>query len=62
MEELSSSSITLAFDEPLSMAFIVFLLVVAFLFLLGGLIIGFRQGRNRERAEWEGHKMEGIIK
>ena len=51
-----------AFDEPLSMAFLIFLLVAAFLFLLAGLAIGFRQGRNRERAEWEGHKMEGIIK
>ena len=42
--------------------FFILLLVAAFLFLLAGLIIGFRQVRVKERAEWESHKMEGIVK
>ena len=37
-------------------------ILCAFLFLLAGLKIGLRQGRKSERAEWEGHKMEGIVK
>ena len=36
--------------------------ICAFLFLLAGLRIGFRHGRKSERAEWEGHKIEGIVK
>lgn len=36
--------------------------VCAFLFLLAGLKIGSRHGRKSERAEWEGRKIEGIVK
>ena len=45
--------------------FIIFLVLSfagAFLFLLAGLKIGFRQGRKQERTEWEGHKIEEIVK
>jgi predicted Holliday junction resolvase-like endonuclease len=32
------------------------------LFLLMGIRIGLRAGRRQEKAEWEGHKMPGIVK
>ena len=32
------------------------------MFLFAGLKIGLRRGRREERAEWESHKMEGIVK
>ena len=44
---------------------IILLCVVLFfclLFLLAGRRIGMRQGRKLEAAEWEGRKLEGIVK
>ena len=48
--------------ESLIAILLVLFAVCALLFLLAGLKIGFRHGRRQERAEWEGHKMEGIVK
>jgi len=51
--------------EILSPGIIVLLCVVLFfclLFLFVGRNMGLRQGRKLEAAEWEGHKLEGIVK
>ena len=51
--------------EILSPEAIVLLCVVLFfclLFLFVGRNMGLRQGRKLEAAEWEGHKLEGIVK
>ena len=59
-ELLTESSFSLG--NPLFIIFLILFAACAFLFLLAGLKIGFRQGRKHERAEWEGHKIEGIVK
>jgi len=51
--------------EILNPLVIVLLCVVLFFclfFLLLGRSMGLRQGRKLEAAEWEGHKLEGIVK
>ena len=51
--------------ETLDPQAIILLCVVLFfclLFLLAGRSMGLRQGRKLEAAEWEGRKLEGIVK
>jgi len=51
--------------EILNLQTIALLCVVLFfclIFLLVGRNMGVRQGRKLEAAEWEGHKLEGIVK
>lgn len=52
----------MTFEEPAFIALLIVFAILAFLFLLAGLKIGSRHGRNRERAEWESGKLEGIVK
>ena len=52
----------MSFNNPEFIILLILFAVCAFLFLLVGLKIGLRHGRKQERAEWEGHKMEGLIK
>ena len=49
-------------ENPFFVITIILFLICAFLFLLAGLKIGQRYGRKQERAEWEGGKLEGIVK
>jgi len=48
--------------NPAYIVFAVLLIICAILFLFIGLKIGGRHGRRQERAEWEGGKVEGIVK
>ena len=51
--------------ELLNTQTIILLCIVVFfclLFLLVGRRMGLRQGRKQEAAEWEGHKLEAIVK
>ena len=51
--------------EVFNIQILILLCVVLFfclLFLLAGRRIGMRQGRKLEAAEWEGRKLEGIVK
>jgi predicted Holliday junction resolvase-like endonuclease len=51
--------------ENFSPQFIVTLVIFAFfcfLFLFVGLRFGLRQGRKQEKAEWETHRLEDIVK
>ncbi|GHV30732.1 hypothetical protein AGMMS4952_18180 [Spirochaetia bacterium] len=52
MENLSPQTIILL------CVFVLFCLI----FLLIGRRMGFNQGRRQERADWEGHKLEDIVK
>lgn len=48
--------------SPEFIALFCFLLFFCLLFLIIGLRLGIRAGRKREAAEWEGGKVEGIVK
>jgi predicted Holliday junction resolvase-like endonuclease len=48
--------------SPEFIALFCFLLFFCLLFLITGLRLGIRAGRKREAAEWEGGKVEGIVK
>ena len=50
------------FFTPQIIAFICVILFFCLLFLLLGRRMGMHQGRKLEAAEWEGGKMEGIVK
>ena len=52
----------MSFENPLFIVLIIIFAICVFLFLLAGLRIGTRLGRKQERAEWETHKLEGIVK
>jgi predicted Holliday junction resolvase-like endonuclease len=47
---------------PLFILLLCLVVVSCLLFLILGLRIGLRQGRKQEAAEWESHKLEGIVK
>ena len=51
-------------DDAAAIVILILFLVGIFLFLLVliSLKIGYRLGRKQERAEWEGHKVEGIVR
>jgi predicted Holliday junction resolvase-like endonuclease len=53
---------TLSLDNARLIILLVLFIGCAFLFLLAGLKIGFRQGKKSERAEWEGYKIKDIVK
>jgi len=52
----------LSFENPGFAVLIIIFAVFLLFFLYIGLKIGFRQGRKHERSEWEGHKLEDIVK
>ena len=48
--------------NPQTIIFLVLFAVICLAFLLVGRKIGLEQGRRQERFEWEGKKLEGIVK
>ena len=48
--------------SPQTIAIFVLFAVLCLVFLLAGRKIGFDQGRRQERLEWEGHKINEIVK
>jgi predicted Holliday junction resolvase-like endonuclease len=47
---------------PQIVIFLGIVLFFCFLFFLAGRLMGLHQGRRQEAAEWEGGKLEGIVK
>jgi len=50
------------FVTPQIIAILILFAVFCLMFLLAGRKIGLDQGRRQERLEWEGHRMEEIVK
>jgi len=51
-----------AFLTPQIIIVVILFVVLCLLFLLVGRKIGMEQGRKQERLEWEGHRLEEIVK
>ena len=49
-------------ENPQLIIFLVLFAFLALVFLFAGLKIGFRSGSRHERAQWEGRKLEGIVR
>ena len=61
-EILVSETLISELLTPQLIALLSVILFFCLLFLLAGRKIGLRQGRRLEAAEWEGHKLEAIVK